>query len=385
MGDVFISYRRDDSRSATGRLADRLQAAFGADRVFRDIGSIAPGADFEAALRRAIEGATVLLAVVGPRWLSVVDADGRRRIDDPSDLVRREIESAMTAGRAVIPLLVDGARMPAPAELPPALAAFGRMQALVLDDARWTHDCESLIEALRRHGVEPGPGAGARPMHPIAGLPVDLLELVVRPKRLMRRLAGGGGVEPLLRALRLWFAAVLLGALLVGSVLADGLVSWVFHSLLIGAFVSGLLGSVVAVGWRVGGTRTGWQQAAAGAACLLGGASMLAAAGLLPIALGQAMADPLIFDRVRAFARQSPLPYDELLALAARPPSGPALAGAALGFLLWAGAGVWLVAAWNGLRIAYGATWAAAVRAALAAGAIAWALVALPRWAAGSG
>src|SRR5574340_22257 len=71
MADGFLSYRRDDSRSATGRLADGLRAAFGAEGVFRDLDSIAPGQDFEAALARAIGGASVMLAVVGPRWIEI--------------------------------------------------------------------------------------------------------------------------------------------------------------------------------------------------------------------------------------------------------------------------------------------------------------------------
>ena len=82
MADVFISYRRDDSRSAVGRLTDSLQAAFGPQRIFRDLDSIAPGQDFEAALARAIDGTSVMLAVIGPRWIGLRDTQGGRRLDD---------------------------------------------------------------------------------------------------------------------------------------------------------------------------------------------------------------------------------------------------------------------------------------------------------------
>jgi len=124
MSDIFLSYRRDDSRSATGRLADGLQAVFGAERVFRDLDSIAPGLDFQASLERAIGGASVMLVVVGPRWADMRNAQGRRRLDDPQDVVRREIEAALAAGLPVIPVLVEGAAMPSAALLPASLAGL---------------------------------------------------------------------------------------------------------------------------------------------------------------------------------------------------------------------------------------------------------------------
>jgi hypothetical protein len=181
MTDVFLSYRRDDSRSATGRLKDRLETAFGADRVFRDVDSIGSGADFQAALERAIGSASVVLAIVGVRWVDARDAAGRRRLEDPQDMVRRELEAALAAGVPIIPVLVEGARMPAAEALPSSLAAFARCQAITLDDEGWRDDTQRLVALLREHhGVEPGdPADGTMVTRgwSLAALPLELVEL----------------------------------------------------------------------------------------------------------------------------------------------------------------------------------------------------------------
>ncbi|HTJ04446.1 MAG TPA: toll/interleukin-1 receptor domain-containing protein, partial [Caldimonas sp.] len=147
MAEIFLSYRRRDSQSATGRLADDLEAHFGDERVFRDH-EIAAGDDFVEAIRRSVESSTVVLVVVGPRWLAATDSAGRRRLDDPGDFVRLEIELALAACVAVVPVLVEGATMPQASELPPTLAAFARCQAVELSDKRWRFDVDTLIESL---------------------------------------------------------------------------------------------------------------------------------------------------------------------------------------------------------------------------------------------
>ena len=148
MAEIFLSYRRDDSTSATGRLADALEAHFGDDRVFRDR-EIGAGENFVEAIRRSVESATVVLVVVGRHWLGARDAAGRRRLDDPGDFVRLEIELALAARAAVVPVLVEGAAMPSAADLPPSLAEFSRCQAVELSDTRWRYDVDRLIEMLQ--------------------------------------------------------------------------------------------------------------------------------------------------------------------------------------------------------------------------------------------
>lgn len=148
MPGLFISYRRDDQAGFAGRLADALGEAFGAENVFRDIEDIRPGDDFVVTLQKQLDGVRVVLVMIGPAWLSA-SRNGIRRLDDPDDFVRREIEAGLEAGKLVIPVLVGGALMPAEADLPPTLAGLSRRQAVVLSDAGWRGDVERLVTTLR--------------------------------------------------------------------------------------------------------------------------------------------------------------------------------------------------------------------------------------------
>jgi hypothetical protein len=196
MADIFISYRRDDSGSATGRLADGLQAAFGEGQVFRDLDSIAPGQDFEAALARAVGGARVMLAVIGSRWTNSVSPSGTLRLDDPQDFVRRELEAGLEAGIAVIPVLVEGAAMPPSASLPPSLTPFARCQAVALHDVGWADDVARLANELRRrHGLEPS--IRSSPSNRAGAVLLEGLELLGRQLPVIVRLAGVGGRDAL--------------------------------------------------------------------------------------------------------------------------------------------------------------------------------------------
>ena len=142
---VFISYRREESAYAAGWLFERLRTRFGAPNVFKDVDSIPLGDDFVEGVRRAVGSCEVLLAVIGPIWLTIVDGQGRRRLDDPDDFVRLEIETALARGVRVIPVLVNGADMPRVDELPPGLEGLARRQAIELDPARFEADADRLV------------------------------------------------------------------------------------------------------------------------------------------------------------------------------------------------------------------------------------------------
>jgi hypothetical protein len=136
-GRVFISYRRQESSGLAGRLYDRLAARFGNDQVFMDVDTIALGVDFAEVIAQAVSTCQVLLAVIGPRWLTVTDEDGRRRLDDPDDLVRLEIAAALERDIRVIPILVEGAAMPRRQQLPEALAGLAPCGCW----RRWSRSC----------------------------------------------------------------------------------------------------------------------------------------------------------------------------------------------------------------------------------------------------
>jgi formylglycine-generating enzyme required for sulfatase activity len=125
MPKIFISYRREDSEHITGRICDHLEARFGHENVFLDVNAIPFGVDFREHLDRAVGQCGVLLAVIGEQWLDVRHREGakqgRRRLDDPADFVRIEIESALARGIPVVPVLVGRADMPGEEELPQGL------------------------------------------------------------------------------------------------------------------------------------------------------------------------------------------------------------------------------------------------------------------------
>ncbi len=143
---IFISYRRDDAAGHAGRLYDALAARFGEENVWMDLG-IEPGADFVERIDDALSKCAVLLAVIGERWAG----DDRRRIDEPEDYVRSEIERGLRRSDVrVVPVLVQNVEMPTAAELPPTLAPLARRHAIELSDARWRYDVGRLVATLER-------------------------------------------------------------------------------------------------------------------------------------------------------------------------------------------------------------------------------------------
>ncbi len=157
MTKIFISYRRADSRKDAGRIYDRIVDAFGKENVFKDVDNIPFGADFRGVLAEAVSACDVLLAIIGPQWLMVKDEKGKRRLDNPGDFVRIEIETALTRDSAlVIPVLVDSAPMPSEADLPHSLGQLAYKNAVIVrDDPDFHHDVGRLIESLLQRG-KPG-------------------------------------------------------------------------------------------------------------------------------------------------------------------------------------------------------------------------------------
>lgn len=149
-GGIFVSYRRDDTRQAAGRMADDLATHFGSEHIFRDIEGIDLGVEFAKALNRALETCVVMLVLIGPRWLDITDAQGRRRLDDPRDWIRQEIATALSRDIRVVPVLIDGTALPDEADLPEDLRPLVRRQALEIADTRWRGDLQRLVETLAR-------------------------------------------------------------------------------------------------------------------------------------------------------------------------------------------------------------------------------------------
>ncbi len=149
MNGVFISYRRSDSGGHAGRIHDGLVKYYGDGRVFRDIEDIAAGDDFVLAIRETLAKYDVVLVVIGPSWLTLTDDSGHRRLDNPKDLVRLEIAEALERrGTRVIPVLVDGAKMPAAEDLPKPLVPLATRNAFEVLDTRFADDVARLIKTI---------------------------------------------------------------------------------------------------------------------------------------------------------------------------------------------------------------------------------------------
>lgn len=152
MPNIFISYRREDAPASTRLVYERLTAWFGNGNVFMDVAQIALGDNWKNVLSKRVARCDSVLAVIGPRWLSVTDGDGRRRLDNADDLVRWEIREALRLGKRVIPVLVDGAPPLQTSLLPPDLAALADLQAQPMTHATFDKDVQTLIEALGGKG-----------------------------------------------------------------------------------------------------------------------------------------------------------------------------------------------------------------------------------------
>jgi TIR domain len=155
-GGIFVSYRRNDSPGFAGRIGDRLISHFGHENVFIDIDSIPPGVDFVKVLSEHVADCAVLVAVIGKKWLTVTDEHDRRRLEDPNDYLRIEIESALKRDIRVIPVLVDGATIPDQDELPNGLKPLAHRNGIDISYTRFDSDAQRLIEAIVAVTGEPG-------------------------------------------------------------------------------------------------------------------------------------------------------------------------------------------------------------------------------------
>jgi hypothetical protein len=89
-----------------------------------------------------------LLAVIGPAWSTAHDREGRRKIDNHDDWVRREIALAFEHRVRVIPILLDGTAPLRASDLPQEIVALARCQYLRLDHRNDYHDTVRLIREL---------------------------------------------------------------------------------------------------------------------------------------------------------------------------------------------------------------------------------------------
>ncbi len=172
---IFIGYRRDDTADVAGRIYDAMAQRFGKTRVFKDVDNIGPGVDFGDYIKTVLPRCAVALVLIGPHWLESSDETGKRRLDDDHDWVRIEIETALaTAGLLVVPVLVNGARMPRAKKCRRALShCYGATQRSFGATRIFTTTSSGLLERCAQ-ALTPEFSTSARsaaklpPLHPLS-------------------------------------------------------------------------------------------------------------------------------------------------------------------------------------------------------------------------
>jgi hypothetical protein len=149
-GNIFINYRREDEPGFVHALFARLEGAFDREHLFMDVeGYIKAGDDFAKVLDDQVAKCDVLLAIIGPGWLKICDAQGELRLQNQNDFVRIEIASALQRSKRVIPVLVKNAEIPRPEQLPKDIADLVRHNAVRLTHERFAADCQGLVQQLK--------------------------------------------------------------------------------------------------------------------------------------------------------------------------------------------------------------------------------------------
>jgi len=146
---VFVNYRRTERHAAMIALLGReLVHQFGEDRVFVDVSSLDPGSRYPDALWLGLQASRVVLAVIHPAWL---DELRRRQRQPGKDWVNFEIEAALKAQKVLVPVLLDGAAVPAQHELPAGIRDLAHRTACRLRTADLDRDLAAIIDTVTSH------------------------------------------------------------------------------------------------------------------------------------------------------------------------------------------------------------------------------------------
>jgi peptidylprolyl isomerase len=239
MGKVFLCYRREDSGAHAGRVKDWLERDFGADVLFMDVDNIPMGRNFVKVLREEVAKCEVLLAFIGQDWLDVRDEDGNRRLDNPHDFVRIEIAAALQRDIPVVPILLDGAKIPSANRLPKDLEELSFRNGIDLRLSSFRSDVGRLREGLKKELRDPGTTEikspkQAREAHPkqVEGKPGSSLAAadtaaadtaaVAEPKTTIEGLTRSRPeAYPIKKPTKGWLTPVVVGIVLLGVIAAS--------------------------------------------------------------------------------------------------------------------------------------------------------------------
>lgn len=268
MAKLFVSYRRNDTKWITAHLCAYLEGHFGVNSVFRDVDSVPLSVDVREHIRKVIDTCDVLIAVVGPSWFEM-DSSGKSRLDDKADWVRLEIAAALAKKMPVVPLLVDGAEMPKPQQLPEELRDFAYKNAASFDLINFKSQIARLVKALDQLLPIPLPAPAYQSSRILSGAAPSTTS-PVRPTAIskMQQRDNVAEEQPYRWPLRIWTAGIAIQSLALGisyftnSELYQGfgicLFIWTCFALAIGIAIQRCwvtLGNKVRYGW-IGGIAT---------------------------------------------------------------------------------------------------------------------------------
>lgn len=393
VSEIFLSYRRTDSVGAAGRLFDRLAGYFGTDQVFRDIDSIEAGENFDTRIRDALRLATVVLVVIGPRWLEARSEDGIRRIDDPADYVRREIEMALSSDAAVVPLRVEGAALPAAESLPASVRALALRNDWELSDRRWDSDMRDLIAHLEQGlGIPPGDSGAtqsktlsAAALTALSGFLPNLFYLLTGPRRFLARHTRGRAADLLAAAIFL-LLALLLGDIVMTAVYTprQSLLGLYMAGVVMAALTTLVVSGPLWFAWRlVGATRhygrllivllhqvSVVQLVLFVAGAIVAGGLEMRSINSVNLAVEEAMKQPSVSAAFEVLADTLPPLFR----------GSEVLVASGLGIVVTIAGAIWVIRSWGAYRDAFGSSRLQSVGALLLFVLTCWAGFALFAW-----
>jgi len=366
MPAIFISYRRDDTVSAAGRLADALATRFGSEEIFRDIQAIEAGADFRDALRDALRTAQVVLVVIGRFWPGPRAESSLSRLHDPGDYVRMEIEEALAQGVQIVPVIVEGARMPAAEDLPESIRPLAYRHAHELSDSRWGYDFDRLVELLaRRSGlVQRAPAASSRwstaefGRRGITGafsqLPADFLRLLYEPRRFLSARAADAH-DNVMRVCVFLVVSQLLGAFLILQEwpTRSSPVEFATTAPVLTLLVGFVLSLPMYLAWRLAGAPREYQRVLVIFLYQCSFAGLCASLVAFVMLVGMKMVVPRAVDDFAAAPTVQGVSVF-MAALESTPGNTPWVIGTLIGWLIGVGLLLWLAGSWAAYRLALG-------------------------------
>lgn len=164
--NVFLSYRRSDTQDFVGRLADQLRDAPGIGDLFLDVEEIDAGEDFQKRIEKGLEECGVALIVIGRDWRGETSSGGAARIFEDGDFVRMEVRQALKSEARVLPVLANGAFMPAPSALPADIQRITALNGVSVRHGDFERDVDHLLDVIFAR-KKPGRAGAFFRRHPV--------------------------------------------------------------------------------------------------------------------------------------------------------------------------------------------------------------------------